>query len=122
MILPAAGDAADRRDLDAEFRARARGLRAALGAPADDDTTRALAAHRRRVAEAAAPIDPPARARVAPALLHLGAVRLAGPDRELEARAYLFWERTLEGLLRSPPATVAAPPTPTPTTTPTPTD
>ena len=33
---------------------------------------------------------------------HLCAVRLAGADRGAEARAYFLWERTLEGLVRSP--------------------
>src|SRR5262249_2654167 len=33
-------------------------------------------------------------------LLHLAAVRLAGPDRDAEAEAIYLWERTLESLLR----------------------
>ena len=94
----------DRRATDGDFRARAPGLRAALGAPADDDRiAQRLAAYRAQVSAAVDAIDDTARARIAAPLLHLGAVRLLGADRAAEARAYLFWERTLEGLLRSPP-------------------
>ncbi len=94
----------DRRAIDGDFRARAPGLRAALSAPAADDRiAQRLAAHRAQVSAAVEAIDDDARARIAAPLLHLGAVRLLGADRAAEARAYLFWERTLEGLLRSPP-------------------
>jgi thiopeptide-type bacteriocin biosynthesis protein len=103
--LLSAPDAEERRALDTELRARARGLRAALGGAPPADLAGALERHRGRVAAAAAPLDAAARARLAPLLLHLDAVRLAGPHRALEARAYVFWERTLEGLL----ATRAAP-------------
>ena len=111
----AAVDEDEPRALDADFRARSRRLRIALGsagAPAaapsrtpseTDDLATALAAHRDTVATAVRDLPPPARSRLASPLLHLSAVRLLGPDRDAEARAYLFWERTLEGLLRSPP-------------------
>jgi thiopeptide-type bacteriocin biosynthesis protein len=87
---------------DAAFRARARALRAALGGTARDGATRALEAHAARTARATRALSPAARAALAPSLLHLACVRLAGPDRELERLAYTCWERTLEGLRRAP--------------------
>jgi class I lanthipeptide synthase len=92
---------------DADFRARARRLRAFLGADAASNAGGALRAHERRTARATKALAPAARVALAPALLHLACVRLAGADRALERRAYTYWERTLEGLVRSPlpPAT-----------------
>jgi thiopeptide-type bacteriocin biosynthesis protein len=92
-------DAAVRAEDDAEFRARARSLRGWLGAPGDGAGARALRLHAERTARATRSRSPAERAALAPALLHLACVRLAGPDRDLERRAYTFWERTLEGLL-----------------------
>jgi thiopeptide-type bacteriocin biosynthesis protein len=92
------GDARVRDEDAAEFRARARSLRAWLGA-ATGPGARALGQHAARTARATRSLTPAARAALAPALLHLACVRLAGPDRDLERRAYTFWERTLEGLL-----------------------
>jgi thiopeptide-type bacteriocin biosynthesis protein len=83
-------------DLDDDFRARARDLRAALATPAVN-----FIAHRDRVAAAVAPLDPAVRRQLLPTLLHLAAVRLAGPHRDPESRATIFWERTLEGLSSS---------------------
>ncbi len=99
-------DAAEPRALDADFRARARRLRAVLSsgpetAPPDPELRR-IAAHRARVAAAVGDLTDEVRARLAPPLLHLTAVRIAGTDRGAEARAYFLWERTLEGLVRSP--------------------
>jgi lantibiotic biosynthesis protein len=103
-------DDADRRALDGDFRGRAAALRARLGAPPPaDPLTRLLADHRQRVSAATAALDAAARSRLAAPLLHLSAVRLAGADRAIEGRAYFFWERTLEGLLRSPPPMTSAP-------------
>ncbi len=103
----AAIEASEPRALDADFRARARRLRALLGAPsgagAAEPIARRIAAHRVHVAAAVADLPEATRARLTAPLLHLGAVRLAGADRDAEARAYLLWERTLEGLARSPP-------------------
>jgi len=93
-----------RADDDAEFRARARQLRALLGASAGDDASRALGKHETRTARAVRALEPDARAGLAPVLLHLACVRHGGPDRDLERRAYTFWGRTLEGLRRAPPA------------------
>jgi thiopeptide-type bacteriocin biosynthesis protein len=89
-----------RADTDAELRARGRALRAALDetSSVDSSAARALAAHVARTARATEAFPREARAALAPALLHLACVRLAGPDRDLERRAYTFWERTLEGL------------------------
>ncbi len=89
-----------RDDTDAELRARGRALRAALDETTKVDSTaaRALAAHVARTARATKALPREARAALAPALLHLACVRLAGPDRDLERRAYTLWERTLEGL------------------------
>lgn len=100
-------DAAEPRALDADFRARARRLRAMLSWPPEvapsDPELRRIAAYRARVAAAVGDLTDDVRARLAPPLLHLLAVRLAGVDRSAEARAYFLWERTLEGLVRSPP-------------------
>jgi len=101
-------DTAEPRALDAEFRARARRLRAALGALADagapEPDLQRIASYRVHVAAAVGELGEAVRARLATPLLHLCAVRLAGADRGAEARAYFLWERTLEGLLRSPSA------------------
>jgi class I lanthipeptide synthase len=87
---------------DAAFRARARALRTALGGTSRDAATRALDAHAARTARATRRLSAEARAALAPSLLHLACVRLAGPDRDLERLAYTCWERTLEGLRRAP--------------------
>lgn len=87
-------------DLDADFRARQKRLRVLLGATPGDAAGRALAAHAATVADAVRGLEGPVRGRMLPVLLHLCAVRLGGADASLEARAYAFWERTLEGLLR----------------------
>ncbi len=88
-----------RRQADADFRNHGRALRAALGgAPAGE----VLARHRDRIATAARDLPADARARLLPTLLHLCAVRFAGPDPDAERLAYTLWERTLEGL-RQPP-------------------
>jgi thiopeptide-type bacteriocin biosynthesis protein len=94
-----------RAEADAAFRARARTLRALLGGPrtSRDAPARALESHAARTARAARALPAAARAALAPSLLHLACVRLAGPDRELERLAYTLWERTLEGLERAPP-------------------
>jgi class I lanthipeptide synthase len=81
-----------RRERDAEHRRRGRRLLAALsGAP--DEATPALAAHAARLRRRSPP------AALLPALLHLFAVRLLGPDRSQEALATYLWDRALEGLL-----------------------
>jgi thiopeptide-type bacteriocin biosynthesis protein len=108
----AAAEAADPVDDDARheanvaFRARARALRAWLGSerPAHDPDVveRALEAHAARTGRAARGLPAATRAGLAPALLHLACVRLAGPDRGLERLAYTLWERALEGLSRAP--------------------
>jgi thiopeptide-type bacteriocin biosynthesis protein len=97
-------DAERRAAADLAFRARARALRAALGAPAPEAATRALEAHATRTRRATRAQPTAARAALAPSLLHLACVRLAGPDRDLERLAYTLWERALEGLRRAPPA------------------
>ncbi|HVZ71548.1 MAG TPA: thiopeptide-type bacteriocin biosynthesis protein, partial [Polyangia bacterium] len=98
-----APDADERAALDAEFRARARTLRARLGdAPERNPVTRARVAYDLATARATKALAPETRAALAPALLHLACVRLGGPDRALERRAYTFWERALEGLARAP--------------------
>jgi thiopeptide-type bacteriocin biosynthesis protein len=100
--------AAEPRALDADFRARSRKLRAVLGSLRDAESPepdlRRIASYRVHVAAAVGELAEPVRARLAPPLLHLCAVRLAGADRGAEARAYFLWERTLEGLVRSPSA------------------
>ena len=88
---------------DADFRRHGRALRAALGGAAQGDPPHGvLARHHARVAAAARDLPADARARLLPTLLHLCAVRFAGPDPDAERIAYTFWERTLEGL-RKPP-------------------
>jgi len=96
-------DAEGRAAADDVFRARARALRGALGATTRDAATPALEAHASRTRRATRALPPAARAALAPSLLHLACVRLAGPDRDLERLAYTLWERTLEGLRRAPP-------------------
>ena len=93
-----------RREADAAFRRHGRALRAALaGPPAAADPARApLARHGAQVATAARRWTAATRARLLPTLLHLTAVRFAGPDPELERLGYTFWERALGGLRRSP--------------------
>jgi thiopeptide-type bacteriocin biosynthesis protein len=101
-----------RRARDADFRTRGPRLRVLLGAPPPARAlTQLLAAHREAVIECTGALAEPIRERLAPPLLHLAAVRLCGADRDAEARAYRLWERTLEGLLRSPPPP-ASPPAP----------
>jgi thiopeptide-type bacteriocin biosynthesis protein len=95
-LSPPDDDARD--EVDAELRTHARALRALLAGA--DPRAAAFAAHAARVARAAGPGE---AAALAPALLHLTCVRLAGPDRDLERRAYTLWSRTLEGLLKSSP-------------------
>jgi thiopeptide-type bacteriocin biosynthesis protein len=96
-----AGHATDARD--AEYRSRAPHLRRALTADDSNSATSPFALHRARVAAACVPLPAAARLHLLPTLLHLAAVRLAGPHPTVEARATVFWERTLEGLLKSPP-------------------
>jgi thiopeptide-type bacteriocin biosynthesis protein len=94
----------DRLQADADFRRHGHALRAALSgtgagaARSDTGAGAVLADHRARVAAAARGLPPAARTRLLPTLLHLCAVRLAGPDPDAERLAYTFWERTLEGL------------------------
>jgi thiopeptide-type bacteriocin biosynthesis protein len=95
-------DAEGRAAADDAFRARSRALRGALGATTRDAATPALDAHAARTRRATRALPPAARAALAPSLLHLACVRLAGPDRDVERLAYTLWERTLEGLRRAP--------------------
>jgi len=89
-------------DLAAEYRRRQRGLMATLSGRAEDDgANRPFAAHAARVASLEGELPRALRAATLPALLHLTAVRVAGLHRDVEARAYVFWERALEGLMRS---------------------
>jgi thiopeptide-type bacteriocin biosynthesis protein len=92
-----------RTDTDAELRARGRALRAVLDETSEDTSAaaRALSAHVARTARATKALSREARDALGAALLHLTCVRLVGPDRDLERRAYTFWERTLEGLRAS---------------------
>ena len=101
-------DAIGRRQTDAAFRQHARPLRAALAetaaegaGPRPDPTRPILARHEAAVAKAARDSTEPARARWAPTLLHLDAVRLLGADPDAERIGYTFWERTLEGLRKT---------------------
>jgi len=94
-------------DVDEEFAAalardfrRARpALRDILGAePGPLDGL--LAPYRQSTQAALTELSPERRRALLPALLHLDAVRLLGPERDAEIRAYTFWERTLESLER----------------------
>jgi thiopeptide-type bacteriocin biosynthesis protein len=97
---------------DRLFRRLRPGLRLALGAPVTegrDGITPVLqrlgAATRRARRESRLrdrADDAKAEAALLPALLHLLAVRLLGPDRAAEQSAYLLWARTHEGLRRAP--------------------
>jgi thiopeptide-type bacteriocin biosynthesis protein len=87
-------------EADALFRACGRTLRAALRGPvAGDPDSAAFKEYRARLA-AAPPLAAPALPRLIPTLLHHAAVRVAGPDRDVERLAYVCWQRTLEGLAR----------------------
>jgi thiopeptide-type bacteriocin biosynthesis protein len=95
-----AGEAIDdegRAAADAAFRSAGRPLRGALA----EEPTGPFAQHLARVSAAARRLPAGSAARLAPTLLHLGAVRLLGPDPDGERLAYTFWQRTLEGLTRS---------------------
>ncbi|HET6281020.1 MAG TPA: thiopeptide-type bacteriocin biosynthesis protein, partial [Polyangia bacterium] len=101
-----AGPGADpeqKRADDAEYRVCARRLREQLDGRANDVASRLLAKHAERVAAAATPLPIPTRKALLPTFLHLAAVRLCGLDSDRERRAYLLWERTLEGLLATRP-------------------
>jgi thiopeptide-type bacteriocin biosynthesis protein len=87
--------------LDAEYRTRQRRLAGALAGGAADALAAPLDAHALRVQAIAGGLTAPvltALLGALPALLHVNAVRLLGARPEEEAAAYLFWERTLEGL------------------------
>jgi thiopeptide-type bacteriocin biosynthesis protein len=85
-----------RRAANAAFRTVGRGLREALSA----EPAGPFAEHVRRVADAAHALPAGGASRLAPTLLHLGAVRLLGPDPDGERLGYTFWQRTVEGLSR----------------------
>src|SRR5207237_10655951 len=82
--------------LAAEFRARQSRLHAVLSA---SPLSPPFAAQRARVAVAARKLPDARRRAILPPLLHLAAVRLAGPDRTAELRALYFWDRALDGLV-----------------------
>jgi thiopeptide-type bacteriocin biosynthesis protein len=85
-----------REAVDAELRVHSRALRGLLSGA--DPRAAVFEAHATRVARATKATE---AAALAPALLHLACVRLAGPDRDLERRAYTLWSRALEGLLKT---------------------
>lgn len=86
--------------LAAAFRRARPALRTVLGAPDGGPLSGLLAPYQRAVEAALADLAPERRAGILPAILHLDAVRLLGPDRDAEIRAYTFWERALESLER----------------------
>jgi len=93
--------------LAAGFRRARPALRAVLGRAEGGPLAGLLSSFERLAAAALGGLEPAARMRLLPALLHLDAVRLLGPDRDAEIRAYTYWERALESLDRhspSPPA------------------
>jgi len=110
-------------DLDAELSRELRACRPALrsllasgdsdgsaDATGENDVQVALSRYARSARRAVAAIPPPQRdEQILPALLHLDAVRLLGPDRLAELRAYTLWERGLESLAHHP-ARPAEPP------------
>ncbi|HXU62739.1 MAG TPA: thiopeptide-type bacteriocin biosynthesis protein [Polyangia bacterium] len=88
----------ERREADADFRAQARTLRAALrGEPAEP-----LRRLRARVAGAVVGWPSARRALLLPTVLHLSSVRLGGPNPDAERLGYTFWQRAREGLRRAP--------------------
>jgi len=71
--------------------------------PEANDAEAALGVYARVARRAVAAISSPQRDdQLLPALLHLDAVRLLGPDRLAELRAYTLWERGLESLAHHP--------------------
>jgi len=92
--------------LATDFRRARVPLRAVLGDREAGPLGSLLAPYQRAAAAALATLSPARRLSLLPALLHLDAVRLLGPDRDAEIRGYTFWERTLESLEKH----AAAPP------------
>ncbi|HEY8924695.1 MAG TPA: thiopeptide-type bacteriocin biosynthesis protein, partial [Polyangia bacterium] len=103
-------------DLDAELSRELRACRPALrallasgdserspGDTAESEAQAALRLYARRARRAVAALSgPELDEQILPALLHLDAVRLLGPDRLGEIRAYTLWERGLESLAHHP--------------------
>jgi hypothetical protein len=90
-------------ELDRELRVYRPWLRIVVsGAHAASANDGGLGRYASRVADAAAGLTPEGRVQLLQTLLHLDAVRMFGPDRAAELRAYTFWERTLESLERHP--------------------
>lgn len=96
------------RELGRSYRSVAQPLRRFLSGALPPELAATLGAYRKRVQEAAAPLDEKARALILAPLLHLTAVRLVGLDRFAEIRGYALWARALESLTRHPAA--ASPP------------
>jgi len=83
-----------------DFRRARPALRDVLGVQDGGPLAGLLAPYRRATQAALTELRPEHRRALLPAVLHLDAVRLLGPDRDAEIRAYTFWERTLESLER----------------------
>ena len=90
------------RVLSGEFRLYRAPLRQLLGGAGDGRVARLLRGFEKRARAADPGLAPPTRERTLAAVAHLNAVRLLGPDRDGEIRAYTFWERALESLDRHP--------------------
>lgn len=91
--------------LSADYRGRSRRLMALLSGATESDTpdefTAALKAYGTAVRDLIATSAVALRAAVTdvlPAVLHMNAVRLCGPDAEEESAAFVLWQRTLESL------------------------
>jgi len=86
--------------LASAFRRALPALRSVLGGEEGGPLSGLLAPYQRDAEAALTKLAPERRGAVLPALMHLDAVRLLGPDRDAEIRAYTFWERALESLER----------------------
>lgn len=93
--LPASED-----ELAQDYRRRHARLVALLAGTARDEATAPLEAHAARLWQIRGLREAAERAAFLPTLLHLGAVRIAGPDRAVEAHAAYVWDRVLVGVSR----------------------
>jgi thiopeptide-type bacteriocin biosynthesis protein len=84
-----------------EYRQRSRRLSTWLASKENDVLAPALMSLQETATSVAEPLDADLRVtlqRRLPVLLHVQAVRIAGPNLSAEALAYFLWQRTLEGI------------------------
>ncbi|MBI4508680.1 MAG: lantibiotic dehydratase [Deltaproteobacteria bacterium] len=92
------GGAPEQGQLKQAYRMRQARLMAVLSGQLEDELSAPLGRHAIRLSKMTPLLEQSEWNRLLASLLHLAAVRLAGTERGLEAQAYYFWERALEGL------------------------